>query len=35
MRISHDIRAEAQKEGMAAMAEKFRDRGDIYLPIEE
>ncbi|MGX9182026.1 phosphomethylpyrimidine synthase ThiC [Mesorhizobium sp. BHbdii] len=33
MRISHDIRAEAQKEGMAAMAEKFRDRGDLYVPV--
>ncbi len=32
MRISHDIRAEAQKEGMAAMAEKFRETGDLYLP---
>ncbi|WP_136658849.1 phosphomethylpyrimidine synthase ThiC [Nitratireductor sp. XY-223] len=34
MRISHDIRAEAQKEGMAAMAEKFREGGDLYVPIE-
>ncbi|MEP7454753.1 phosphomethylpyrimidine synthase ThiC [Phyllobacterium sp. SB3] len=33
MRISHDIRAEAQKEGMAAMAEKFRVGGDLYLPL--
>ena len=32
MKISHDIRAEAQKEGMAAMAEKFREAGEIYLP---
>lgn len=32
MRISHDIRAEAQKDGMAAMAEKFREKGEIYLP---
>jgi phosphomethylpyrimidine synthase len=32
MRISHDIRSEAQKEGMAAMAEKFRERGEVYLP---
>ncbi|NRP13103.1 Phosphomethylpyrimidine synthase [Aliiroseovarius sp. xm-m-379] len=31
MRISHDIRAEAQKEGMAAMAEKFRAGGDLYM----
>jgi phosphomethylpyrimidine synthase len=33
MRISHDIRAEAQKEGMAKMAEKFREGGDLYLPL--
>ena len=35
MRISHDIRAEAQKEGMAAMAEKFREKGEVYLPAAE
>ncbi len=35
MRISHDIRAEAQKEGMEAMAEKFRKGGDLYMPIGE
>lgn len=34
MRISHDIRAEAQKEGMEAMAAKFRKDGDLYLPTE-
>ncbi|BCM17744.1 phosphomethylpyrimidine synthase ThiC [Mesorhizobium sp. J8] len=34
MRISHDIRAEAQKEGMAAMAEKYRAGGDLYMPVE-
>ncbi|MCO4316043.1 phosphomethylpyrimidine synthase ThiC [Phyllobacterium sp. 21LDTY02-6] len=34
MRISHDIRAEAQKEGMAAMAEKFRVGGELYMPLE-
>ncbi len=34
MRISHDIRAEAQKEGMAAMAEKFRVGGGLYEPVE-
>ncbi len=33
MRISHDIRAEAQKEGMEAMAEKYRDGGDLYVPV--
>ncbi|MFK8254129.1 phosphomethylpyrimidine synthase ThiC [Ancylobacter terrae] len=31
MRISHDIRAEAQKEGMAAMAAKFREHSQLYL----
>ncbi|RWI72168.1 phosphomethylpyrimidine synthase ThiC [Mesorhizobium sp.] len=35
MRISHDIRAEAQEEGMARMAEKFRSGGDLYIPVEE
>ncbi|MQX37250.1 phosphomethylpyrimidine synthase ThiC [Roseospira navarrensis] len=35
MRISHDIRAEAQKEGMAKMAERFRDGGSLYVPLEE
>ncbi|MCD1635401.1 phosphomethylpyrimidine synthase ThiC [Martelella mediterranea] len=35
MRISHDIRAEAQKEGMAAMAEKFREGGALYMPLED
>ena len=35
MRISHDIRAEAQKDGMAQMAEKYRERGELYLPLEE
>ena len=34
MRISQDIRAEAQKEGMAAMAEKYRQGGDLYMPVE-
>jgi len=33
MRISHDIRAEAHKEGMAAMAEKYREGGDLYVPV--
>jgi len=33
MKISHDIRAEAQKEGMAAMAEKYRAGGDLYMPV--
>ncbi|GAA6208214.1 phosphomethylpyrimidine synthase ThiC [Cognatishimia sp. WU-CL00825] len=35
MRISHDIRAEAQKEGMEAMAAKFREGGALYVPIKE
>ncbi|MCR8550016.1 phosphomethylpyrimidine synthase ThiC [Salipiger sp. P9] len=35
MRISHDIRAEAQKDGMARMAEKFRDGGALYIPLED
>ncbi|CAN7682304.1 phosphomethylpyrimidine synthase ThiC [Aminobacter sp. LjRoot7] len=34
MRISHDIRAEAQKEGLAAMAAKYRDGGDLYMAVE-
>ncbi|WP_417834095.1 phosphomethylpyrimidine synthase ThiC [Thalassospira xiamenensis] len=32
MRISHEIRDDVQKEGMAAMAEKYRDGGDLYMP---
>ncbi len=35
MRISHDIRAEAQKEGMEAMALKYREGGDLYMPVGE
>ena len=35
MRISHDIRSEAQKEGMEAMAAKFREGGDLYMPAKE
>ena len=40
MKISHDIRAAvlevgAQNEGMAAMAEKFRDGGQLYMPVAE
>ncbi|WP_421091202.1 phosphomethylpyrimidine synthase ThiC [Pseudochrobactrum sp. MP213Fo] len=33
MRISHDIRAEAQKTGMEAMAAKFREGGELYMPL--
>ncbi len=35
MRISHDIRAEAQKEGMEAMAQKYREGGDLYMPADQ
>lgn len=35
MRISHDIRAEAEKQrGMEEMAEKFREGGALYVPAE-
>ena len=35
MKISHDIRAEAEKqEGMEKMAEKFREGGALYVPAE-
>ncbi|MCF3936259.1 phosphomethylpyrimidine synthase ThiC [Acuticoccus sp. M5D2P5] len=33
MRISHEIRAEAQ-EGMEKMAERYRDGGDLYVPVD-
>lgn len=33
MGISHDIRAEAAKAGMAVMARRYRDGGDLYLPV--
>lgn len=35
MRISHDIRAEAQEEGLTAMAEKYRAGGDLYMTADE
>ncbi|RWJ43163.1 phosphomethylpyrimidine synthase ThiC [Mesorhizobium sp.] len=40
MKISHDIRdaareAGAQHEGMTAMAQKYRQGGDLYVPLEE
>jgi phosphomethylpyrimidine synthase len=35
MRISHDIRAEGQKEGMEAMSAKFRQGGELYLPVDQ
>ncbi|MCM2503745.1 phosphomethylpyrimidine synthase ThiC [Aureimonas altamirensis] len=31
MRISHDIKAEARAAGMAEMAERYRDGGDLYI----
>jgi phosphomethylpyrimidine synthase len=34
MRISHDIRAEAQKAGMAEMARRYREGGEIYIPAD-
>ncbi|EAU42251.1 thiamine biosynthesis protein ThiC [Fulvimarina pelagi HTCC2506] len=34
MRISHDIRSEAQKEGMEKMAQKYREGGDLYMPAD-
>ena len=33
MRISQEIQTEAQKLGMAAMAEKYRSGGDLYMPV--
>jgi len=35
MRISHDLRAEAQKEGLEAMAAKYRQGGDLYMPVAD
>jgi phosphomethylpyrimidine synthase len=35
MRISHELRAEAQKEGLEAMAAKYRAGGDLYMPVGE
>ncbi|NKK60552.1 phosphomethylpyrimidine synthase ThiC [Rhizobium leguminosarum bv. viciae] len=34
MRISHDIRAEAQKEGLDAMVARYREGGDLYMPVQ-
>ncbi len=33
MRISHDIRAEAQKEGLEAMAARFKEGGELYMTL--
>ena len=36
MKISHDIREEARAQaGMDGMAEKYRDGGDLYIPVKE
>jgi phosphomethylpyrimidine synthase len=35
MKISHDICNEVQKDGMATMAAKFREGGDLYIPVKE
>jgi phosphomethylpyrimidine synthase len=36
MRISHDIRAEAERQdGLQAMADKFREAGALYVPVGE
>ena len=35
MKISHDIRADAQRDGMERMAEKFREGGNLYIPLED
>ena len=35
MRISHGVRAEAQKQGMARMAEKYREEGQLYVPLAQ
>ncbi|MEO0329597.1 MAG: phosphomethylpyrimidine synthase ThiC [Pseudomonadota bacterium] len=35
MRISQDIRAEAQKEGMEKMKEKYRAGGDLYMSADK
>ncbi|HVJ41437.1 MAG TPA: phosphomethylpyrimidine synthase ThiC [Dongiaceae bacterium] len=34
MQISHDIRSQAQKQGMQEMAEKFREKGEIYVAAD-
>ena len=35
MRISQDIRDEARKAGMDEMAARYRDGGDLYMPLEK
>jgi phosphomethylpyrimidine synthase len=33
MRLSHDIRAEARRDGMAEMSKRYREGGDLYVPL--
>jgi len=35
MRISHEVRADAQKLGMQEMAQKYRAGGDLYVPVAD
>ncbi|SIT11576.1 phosphomethylpyrimidine synthase ThiC [Paracoccus saliphilus] len=35
MKISHDIRADARAKGMEEMAGKYREGGDLYMPVED
>ncbi|MEA4839094.1 MAG: phosphomethylpyrimidine synthase ThiC [Rhodospirillaceae bacterium] len=35
MRLSYGVRAEAQKQGMARMAEKYREEGRLYVPLDQ
>jgi phosphomethylpyrimidine synthase len=34
MRISHEVRDEARNQGMKEMARKFREGGDLYMPVD-
>jgi len=33
MKISHDLRAEARRQGMQEMSQKFKEAGEIYVPV--
>ena len=35
MKISHDIRAESRARGMEEMAARYREGGDLYMPVED
>jgi len=35
MKISHDIRDQAREQGLADMADRYRDGGDLYVPVGE